>query len=299
MIFLNVLFPILVLIAIGYVMTRNGYLNAEMISRLTFWILSPALIFSVLYENDVHLHLFLDFGLFVIVSTFVFWGISLLLGKLWRLEPATTAAFSLAVVFGNAGNYGLPLLLFAYGDAGFELGVVYLSTSVLLLSTLGIIIATWGKQLSWEPVLSVFKTPMLYAVILALGARSLGFEIPEFILRPIDLIGDAAIPMMLILLGAQLVGVEIGKRIKLITTATLLRLAVAPVAGLGLAILLGLRGLEQSVAVLEFSMPTAVNALVIASYYNRDPRLVSSVVMTTTALSVITLTILLLIFGAE
>ena len=298
MIFLNVLFPILVLVAIGYILTKTGHLKAEMISKLTFWILSPTLIFLVLYENDHPFHLFVDFGIFVVISTFVFWGLVLVIGRLANLSSDTTASLSLAVVFGNAGNYGLPLLLFAFGEVGFDLGVVYLSTSTLLMATLGIVIATWGNKLSWEPIIAVFKTPLLYSILFAVFFRLLNLELPEFVLRPITLIADAAIPIMLLLLGSQLVGVHLGKRIGLISFATLLRLAIAPVVALALATLIGLEGLSKSVVILQFSTPTAVNALVIATYYDRDPRLISSVILTTTLLSVITVGILLILLGA-
>jgi len=101
------------------------------------------------------------------------------------------------------------------------------------------------------------------------------------------------VPVMILLLGVQLVGVRLGKRLALIGTATGVRLALAPLIAWGLAGAFGFEGLLADVAVLDSSMPTAVNALVLASYYDRDPRLVSSVVLTTTVLSALSLTLLL------
>ena len=105
--------------------------------------------------------------------------------------------------------------------------------------------------------------------------------------------------MLLILLGSQLVGVRLGKRIPLISLATGLRLIAAPVVAILIASIFEFHGLEYDVAILEASMPAAVNALLLASYYDCDPRLASSVVLTTTLLSVVTLTLLLIYLGVH
>ncbi len=291
--FLDVLFPVLVLVAIGYALGRGGHLRAAGLSRLTFWVLSPALLFTALLDNDVRPAVFLDFGGFILLLSLAFWGIALLLGRLLKLGPNTTAALALALVFVNAGNYGLPFLLFAFGEEGFAIGVVYISLSAFLMSTLGVVIATWGQSMSWQPFLNVFKTPLFYGVALALGVKATGVGIPTFLMRPLDLLAQATVPTLLILLGVQLVGVRVGKRLPLIGAATALRLAAAPALAFGLTVLFGFEGLMRDVAVLDSSMPTAVNALVLASYYDRDPRLVSSIVLTTTVLSALSLTLLL------
>jgi hypothetical protein len=298
MIFLNVLFPILVLVSLGYFLTQRGHIKPDMLSKLTFWLLSPSLIFTSLLNDKIEVAIFLEFGKFVLLFTLIFWGIARIASKIGKLTSDSTAAFALAVVFTNGGNYGLPLLLFAYGQDGFSLGVVYLTTSTLLMSTLGVPIATSGEEWSWKPIISIARTPLFHAVISALLVKAAGFEIPLFALRPLQLLADAAIPMMLILLGTQLVGVQLGQQLKLLGAATALRLGLAPLVAWGLSLLLGFSGLMHKVAVIEVSMPSAVNALVLASYYKRDPKFVSPVVLVTTVLSVISLTILLILLGA-
>jgi hypothetical protein len=295
MVFLNVLLPILVLVAVGYGMARGGRLSSGGLSKLTFWILSPALIFVALYENEVRPDVFLDLGVFIVLISLAFWGIALAVSRLGGLSAETGAALALALVFTNSGNYGLPFLLFAFGDEGFQLGVVYVSISSLLMSTLGIVISTWGDHWSWAPFGNILKTPLFYSVILAVALKLGGVGLPLPLMRPLELLAQAAIPMMLLLLGTQLVGVQLGKRLDLIGTATLLRLGLAPLAAWGLAGAMGFSGLLHDVAIVESSMPTAVNALVLASYYGRDSRLVSSVVLATTALSAPSLTALLLL----
>jgi hypothetical protein len=298
MIFLNVLFPILVLVSVGYFLARRGYLDGEKLSKLSFWFLSPALIFSGLLENEIAPEIFFEFAIFIVLSSLIMWFVALSSGRLAKLGSDTSAALALSLVFPNSGNYGLPLLLFAFGEEAFALGVVYISVSTFVMSTLGVVISTWGESFSFKPFLNIFKTPIFYAVVLAVIIKSFEIEIPLFVIRPIDLLAQAAIPMLLVLLGTQLIGVQLGKRIKLISYATVLRLAAAPLFAWGLVTLLGFTGLLYKVAIIESSMPVAVNALVLATFYGRDPRLVSSVVLTTTALSIISLTILLLLLGA-
>jgi len=147
MLFFDVLFPVLVLVIIGYALSRKGHLRAEGLSKLTFWVLSPALLFTALIHNEVSPAVFADFSGFILAISLGLWGIALVLGRLMRLSSDTTAALALALVFANVGNYGLPFMLFAYGEPGFALGVVYIVVSTFLLSTLGVVIATWGR--SW------------------------------------------------------------------------------------------------------------------------------------------------------
>ena len=297
MVFLNVLFPILVLVVIGYVMARTGHLRSDELAKLNFWILSPALIFTGLVENEIELRVFLDYGIFILVLSIVFMIVGFGLSRLRGLSVDSTSALTLALLLPNTGNYGLPLLLFAFGDPGFALGVVYLSVSTLVMSTLGIAVATWGGEWSWKPFVNIGKTPLFYAVLLAVVVRMASVEMPLFVVRPLQLLSDAAIPAMLLLLGTQLVGVGLGRRRVLIGQATALRLGLAPFAAWGLATLMGFEGLTHAAATIEASMPTAVNAVVIATVYNRDPRLVSSVVLATTAFSVLTLGVLLMLIG--
>lgn len=295
MVFWEVIFPILALVAVGYGLGRRGHLEGEGLSKLTFWVLSPVLLFTALIHNEVEPALFVRLGGFVLVFSLVFWLLALALARLLRLSPDTGAALALALVFVNAGNYGLPFMLFAFGEEGFALGVVYISVSAFLMSTLGVVIATWGRTWSWEPFRNVLKTPMFYGVALALAFKGGGWQVPGFLMRPADLLAEATVPMLLILLGVQLVGVQLGRRWRLIGLATVLRLGLGPLVGWLLSGAFDLEGLLRGVAVLDSGMPTAVNALVLASYYGRDPRLVSSVVLTTTVASALSLTLLLLL----
>lgn len=298
MVFLNVLFPILVVAAIGYILGRTGHLGSAELAKLNFWVLSPALIFTGLLENDISLTVFLDYGVFILAISLLLIGAALVMARWGRLDLDAQSALGLGLILPNTGNYGLPLLLFAFGDSGFALGVVYLSVSTLAMSTLGIVVASWGGARWRDSFLNVLKTPLFYAVVLAIGARLGGIELPLFVMRPLQLLADAAIPAMLLLLGTQLVGVQLGRRRTLIGLGTAVRLGLAPVLAWGLTLLLGFSGLTQSVAILQASMPTAVNAVVIATVYDRDPRLVSSVALATTIASVGTLGALLLLLGA-
>ena len=295
MVFVDVLFPIFSLVAIGYGLARSGHLPAQSLAKLTFWILTPALIFNELSQSEIELSVFVDYGIYIGLLSMLFMGVALLIGRIQKLSVDTTSALALSLVLSNTANYGLPLLLFAFGQSGFELGIVYVSLSTLVMSTLGVAIATWDGTLHWRPLLNILKTPLVYAVALAVLVRFTQVELPAFLMRPIGLLSDATIPLMLLLLGTQLVGVKLGQRLPLIGATTVLRLGLAPLAGWALTTLLGFSGLLQATAIIEASMPTAVNAVVLATVYDRDPRLASSVVLATTLASVGTLGLLLLI----
>jgi len=284
----NVLWPIFAIIAIGYGMGKVG-LPSRPVARLTFWALTPALIFTSLYRSAVRPAVFGRVFLFVLLFSLAMWGIAWLLGRALKLDHRSTAGIALTLIFTNCGNYGLPFLLFSLGQEAFDLGIVYLVNQMILLSTLGILIASWGERFSPRSFLEVLKTPLLYTVAGGLALHESGFSLPEWLLRPLSMLSEATIPVLLLLLGLQLSQVKPGGVLKEVGLASALRLALAPLLSWPLLALLGMEGLLQTVMVLEASTPAAVNALLLALQYDRDPELVSSIVLLTTVASVGTL----------
>ncbi len=126
---------------------------------------------------------------------------------------------------------------------------------------------------------------------------ALNWQLPLPINRAIDLLADASIPVLLVVLGMQLQSSQWkGNRMPL-AVASSLRLVGAPLLAISLSLAFGLRGAAQQAMVLEASMPTAVLTTVIATEYNLQPDFVTAVVFLTTLLSPLTLTPLLSFLG--
>ena len=188
---------------------------------------------------------------------------------------------------------GLPICLFAFGQAGLVLGTIYYVISSFLSNTLGVIVASAGQAPLSVAVRQILRVPVFYAAILGLTANRIALVLPTGIFRAVDLLGSAAIPGMLILLGIQLQHAPIRERQWVIMRATSIRLLAAPLLAWLLCRALGVTGLEQNVITLQAAMPTAVMTAVLATEYNTAPRLVATVIFFTTALSMLTLSLVL------
>lgn len=284
---LGVLLPTFLLVAVGWALGRAGRVPSRPLAAVAFWVLSPTLIFEALRTADLGASgIVVVFALLHVVGMFfVSHGAGRLL---FPGDPDSRAAAALVLTFGNCGNLGLPLLLFAYGPEGVRVGALFLATQTLLLSTLGVGAAAWGRG---KVLGELARAPWLYAAGAALVARWTG--LPEVVARASGLLAQGAIPLFLLLLGLELAQVREVRELRPALLLAALRLGVGSALAWGLAALLRPEGLLRGSLVLEGSVPSAVNALLLASGYGRRPDLAASVVFLSTLLSAGTLSLTL------
>jgi predicted permease len=158
---------------------------------------------------------------------------------------------------------------------------------------LGVYLASRGSTDVVSSLKRVLRVPLVYAVALALALRALAVTPPEPVLKAVDLLGGAAPPTMELLLGMQLAQIHLGRELRLVGVASLLRLVGGALLGFALASLLGLQGLTRKVCIVESSMPSAITATVLATEFESDPRFVTATIFVTTMLSMASLTVLL------
>jgi predicted permease len=215
-----------------------------------------------------------------------------------KLKRSMMVALLLTVMFGNAGNFGLSLNLFAFGEDAVAYAAIFFSTSAILVYTLGVVLASWGKTNLISAIMGVFKFPVIYAVILALIFNFYDLNLPLPLDRTVSLLSDAAIPVMIVLLGIQLYNARLSKEIIPVGWSNLLRLVVSPVLAIGLAALFRLEGTAFQAGILETAVPTAVLTTVLATEFDIEPAMVTTAVVTSTLLSPLTITPLLAFLGA-
>jgi predicted permease len=291
---LEVILPIFLVGAAGALIGRLTRLDATLMARIVLYLLGPALIFRSLYTSTVVGEDVLRIAAFVVMLHISLLTVSRILGRTLGWEDDTRAVGSLVMTFANCGTYGLAVLLFAYGEAGFTLGVVYMLTSSLLQATLGVGIAAWHRGMRLRTWLGkAARVPWLYAFLLALLFRATGWVLPVGIDRGIDLLASAAIPVQLVLLGVQLARVPLRGVAREAVWLTSLKLALPPLLAWGLTTMLGVEGLLRSVLIVEASMPSAINALILSMHFKRRPELAATVVFLTTMLSLGSLTLIL------
>src|SRR5262245_30598156 len=144
------------------------------------------------------------------------------------LSRQELSAFLLVVMFSNGGNYGLPVVLFAFGTEALSHATVYFVASSMLTNTVGVFLAATGKLNARQAVLGIARVPSIYGVCIALLVLASGASIPIGVMRPISLLADAAFPMMILALGMQFERAKVIERPALVAIAVGLSLVVAP-----------------------------------------------------------------------
>jgi predicted permease len=193
---------------------------------------------------------------------------------------------------------------FAFGATGRATAVVYLSVQAVLIWTVGVYIASRGSAESrLDGLKRVFSVPLVYAVVAALLARGLGVVPPtgSTAMSTVQLVGDASIPVMLLLLGIQLARTDVGSTLSAVGGVVALKMLIAPLLGIGVALVVGFT--EPAVArtfVLESAMPSAVTTVILAAEFSEGEvagvpvtEFVSTAIFATTLVSVVTLTALI------
>jgi hypothetical protein len=296
--FANNLLPILLLGAAGWLLGRAISIDGRALGRVVFYVFSPILVFNLLLHVELRSDQILGtMGYSFLVSAaggLLAFG----LGSLMRLERPILMALILTVAFGNTGNYGLPLVSFAFGAEALAFASLYFVTTSILFNTAGVLIASLGHMDLRTAVLGLFRVPAVYAVILAALLNRFDVALPLSLARTIDLAASGSIPLMIVLLGVELSRVTWSHSIKPIGLSVGLRLIAGPIIGLLLAMPFGLQGAARQASITETAMPAAVTNMVLAAEYGLDTSLVTAMVFVGTILSPLTLTPLLVFLGS-
>ncbi len=291
--FANNLLPILLVGGAGFVLGKLLTVDSRSLGRVVFYVFSPLLVFDLMIKSKLNLgQAFTTVGYTASVIA-VMGSLAFIFGKLFRLERPHLLAVILTVAFGNTGNYGLPLVKFAFGNDALAVASLFYVTTTILFNTVGVVIASIGHMDLKSAVLGLFKLPSIYGVMLALIIKTLGFQLPLPISRTIEIAANGAIPVMLILLGLELTRIQWSHNFRALGLGVLVKLLLGPLVGLFLASLFGLQHTVRQGNVLEAAMPAAVATTVVATEYKLEPALVTAIVFLGTALSPLTLTPLL------
>lgn len=272
-------------------------IDPRALSRVIFYGFTPAFVFSLLASTEIGADDILRMAVFTIIVSVIVGALSYVVSRALKLEPLTAAAFILTATFINAGNYGLSLNSFALGEMGLLWASIFFVTSAMLINSAGVYVATVGRVSPKEALKGLFKVPSVYAIPLALLVRLNDIELPLAIWRPIELLGSAAVPSMLILLGMQIARAGLPKRKGLLFASAGLRMFASPLIAWFVASLVGLSGVGRQAGILQSAMPTAVLTTVIATEYDVEPEFVTGAVLTTTLISPLTLTPLMALLG--
>ncbi len=284
------LLPILLLSGAGFVAGRALRIEPRPLGQVIFYLFSPILVFNLLSNNRLSWQEMGHIALYAMLISLVLGLFTLLLILRSPYSSATRLGLILSVAFGNTGNYGLPLVAFAFGEEALAYATIYFVTNAILFNTLGVVVASLGHLNLSQALRNLLRVPTIYAVLAALMITRLGVQLPEPLIRTLDLGAAAAIPLMLVLLGLELQKVVWGNHPRLILSGVSLRLIVSPLLAWGLALLFGFQGKALQAVLTEASMPAAITTTVLAGEYHLDTPTVTAIVFLSTLLSPLTLT---------
>lgn len=293
--FCKALLPPILLAGLGILTDRLLNFEIRTLNRLCLYILSPALLFSSLMRVE----LLLTDSLRVVSFSFLVLTVMALLGWIYawllKLDRPTTASAIMSTTFFNAVTLGFPFVLFAFGEEGLRLAAILIATNSLPLYGVGLFVAARSTHSTSQAMRKLIRMPAPYAVIAALLFRTLNLSLPLAVLEPIEILGRAGIPILLITVGMELGRIQVGMNHSEIWGVVLLRLLVGPVVAWGGITLLGLTGLLGQVVVLQASMPTAIMPIVFAREFGGNIQFISRSVLLTTLCSIVTLSIALVL----
>ena len=298
-IFANVVLPVFIVAGLGYVLERRLHPPIAPFNQLALFILMPALIFTALLQVDFRSEEPLRVTAFAFLLAVVMLVVGLALVRLAHLDRVTGSAFMLTAAFPNLGNYGLPVVLLAFGQEGLAVGTLLLAVQSVYSLTLAVVIASSGHVPLGRSLTEVARQPILYAVAAALILNLTGIALPTPILSALALPAQAAIPVMLLVLGMNFASTRAIERLALVSLAVFTRLVIGALAGWGLATALGIDGVARDVMIVGAAMPTAVFTILTATQFDTRPRFVSDVVVASTLASIVTVTIVLAIISGS
>ena len=292
-IFASDVLPIFIVAAVGFAVARVLKADVRSLSHVTFNALSPCLVFHMLVTSSLSAA---DFGRMTALAVTVIVGIGLV-GRLvtlpLRLDRAMTSAFLLVVMFSNSGNYGLPVVLFAFGQDALAHATVYFVANAVATYSLGVFLASAGRRSVGQAARGVLRVPAVWGVVAAGVVLGLGLHLPPAVMRPVELLSGAALPTMLLVLGMQLERGAWPERPGLVALAGILALIVTPILAFGASHLLGLTGVARQAAVVQAGMPSAVLTTILALEFDVAPSFVTACVLASTLASPITVTLLI------
>jgi malate permease and related proteins len=285
--------PIFIVVGIGFLLARHAGLTPKPLSSVTFNALAPCLVFNLLVTSSISVFDFGRMAFFTVALTVVMGLLARTAAVPFHFERPALAGFLLVTMFSNSGNFGLPVVLFAFGREALTFATVYFVTSSILTYTVGVFLAASGRRSVAEALLGVTRVPTIYAVVAATIVLSLRVRMPLTIMRPIQMLSDASLPMMILILGMQLEGIKHPRRPLAVATAVALSLLASPLAAFTLATAMGFTGPAFQAGVLQASMPAAVITTVLALQFDLDPEFPAAVVFASTLLSPLTVTLMI------
>jgi len=270
--------PSFFLAAVGYIWVKFGFeYRVEFVTQFATTLAVPCLVFTALMKTEFQPYYFSNLLLAAIIGYSILGIIALIFVKIFNLGVRT---YLMPLISGNTGNLGLPLCLFAFGDAGFGYAIIVFAVTSILAFTIGIWVVSGGGSPK-----QILKEPLVASTIFGLIFMWQGWETPTFLTNSLELIGQMAIPLMLITLGVAVARLKISD-VKKSFFISGCKIFFGIFAAVLASLLFDLPEEAISVLIIQLSMPIAVTSYLLAEKYGADANAVAGLVVVSTLITV-------------
>ncbi len=296
--FLNVCAPIFLIVALGWVLDRKFHLHLESLVKLNIYLMVPAFIFTHVVDTELAGREALRIVAFTLATIALMYAGSAIAARWFGMPRPQRQSLSLATMFYNCGNYGLPLVTLAFGHEAAAVQIYVLATMNVSTYTIGIFLAqSHGESAgSHRKALNkVLRQPTIYALLAGVLCKSLALPVKDiiWIWQPLDLLQSGLIGFALVTLGVQMSQTKPAPFRAPLWSAIALRLAIAPLLAIPLVLALGFSRETSASLILAAAAPTAVNTALLAHEFGGDISFSTSAVYYSTLFSLLTTTALL------
>jgi malate permease and related proteins len=266
----GIIFPVFAIVAVGYLYSRWRQPDMTAANQINMTILLPALIFHVLSGKDFQLA---EYGWLTLGGIAVVLGSGLLALPVAKAARLSYRTFIPPMMFTNSGNIGLPLAVFAFGEAALPAAVVLFLVENGLHFTLG----TWLMD-HRAPLHKVLLQPIVAATLIGIAFSLFRWDVPTPVRETVNLLGQASIPLLLFALGTRLTRIDFGE-----WRIGVLGAVLCPLTGVVMVLLvrpfLELTPLQTSLLLVFGALPPAVLNYLVAEQYRQEPGKVASIVL--------------------
>lgn len=307
----NSLLPVILLISLGKALTRAPVFSPDLkqnLTRLTYWIALPALLLDKVSNATFSPATVSSITLILILAPMAAGAVGYLAAKVLGIERKSLGAFVQGCIRGNNAFVGLPVIFYTLGRIHPEvetIAIMALAPAIIVYNTLSVIIllahserdkigATAATKMFVKQLLT---NPLLIACIIGLALNLSNQRFPAALQHTLSTLGNMAVGLALISIGASLSFKDIHKGLSRSITAAAIQVFVQPLIGLSLALIWDLSPINRQILLIYLACPTGVASYILADIFGSDSELAAHIIVVSTVLSTVSLSLVLALGG--